>query len=50
MESESFSIMGSFSPTFYEKLFQAQIPKAQKYSQVVNLFYAFEICGRERCL
>jgi len=28
----------SISPTFYEKLLCVQIPKAQKYSQVVNFF------------
>ncbi len=31
-------LLGSILPTFYKKLLRAKIPKAKKYSQVVNLF------------
>ncbi len=33
--------LGSISPTLYEQLLHAQIPKVQKDSQVVSLFLHF---------
>jgi len=32
---------GSISPTFYEKLLRAQIPKVQKESEVISIFLRF---------
>ncbi len=39
----------SISSTFYEQLLHAQIPNAQKDSQVVSLFCAFGICTSKSC-
>jgi len=36
--------LASILPTFNAQLLRAQIPKAQKYSQAVCLFWAFGIC------
>ena len=41
--------LGSISPTFYEQLLRAQIPKVHKDSQVKQLFCAFGICERKSC-
>ncbi len=52
VETRGFSFtshLGSISSTFYKQLWSAQILKAQKDSQVVNLFYAFKICGCKSC-
>ena len=35
----------TFSPTFYEQLLRMQIPKAQKDSQVKQLFKLFASAG-----
>jgi len=32
---------GDISPTFYEQLLQAQIPKALNYNQVIMIFLRF---------
>jgi len=37
------------TPTIYEQLLCAQIPKAQNYSHVVSLFCTFGIFRRKRC-
>ena len=39
----------SISPTFYEQLLRTQILKAQKDSQVKQLFCAFGIFARKSC-
>jgi len=39
---------GSISSTFYEQLLQAQIPKEQKDSQVVSLYFSFA-CAKAAC-
>jgi len=39
----NFNFQVSISSTFYKQLLRGQIPKAQKYSQSVSLFWAFEI-------
>ena len=40
---------GSISPTFYAQLLCAQIPKAQKDSQVKQDFCTYGICARKSC-
>jgi len=40
-------VMGSISLTFYAMLLRAQIPKAQKYSQAIGLFFTFGIFVRK---
>jgi len=42
-------VLGSISPKVYEQLLYAQIPRAQKDSQIVSLFCALGICGRKSC-
>jgi hypothetical protein len=39
--SSSDTKQGSISPTFYQQLLCAQIPKAQKDSQVISVFLRF---------
>jgi len=39
--NESFTHLMPFSPQIYTKLLQAQIPKAQKDSQVISVFLCF---------
>ena len=45
-----FQTLGSISPTFYEQLLSAQIPKVQITQSNQVAFCTFQICKRESCL